>query len=80
MRFREGESVQEHVKIMTELFSELAIVGDAIEEDDQVVYLLATLPDSFNTLVTALEVSEEVPKMETVTERLLHVEGSRRRR
>ena len=71
MRFREGESIQEHVKIMTELFSELAIVGDAIEEDDQVVYLLATLPDS---LVTALEVSEEVPKMETVTEQLLYVE------
>ena len=74
MRFREGESVQEHVKIMTELLSELAIMGDAIEEDDQVVYLLATLPDSFNTLVTALEVSEEDPKKETVTERLLHVE------
>ena len=74
LHFREGESVQEHIKTMTELFSELAIVGDAIEEEDQVVYLLATLPDSFNTLVTALEVSEEVPKMETVTERLLHAE------
>ena len=37
-----GESVQEHIKTMTELFSELAIVGDAIDEEDQVVYLLAT--------------------------------------
>ena len=49
-------------------------MGDAIEEEDRVVYLLASLPDSFNTLVTALEASEEVPKMEIVTERLLHAE------
>ena len=48
---------------MTELFNELAIVGDAIEEEDRVVYLLASLPDSYNTLVTALEAHEEVPKM-----------------
>lgn len=52
---------------MTELFNELAIVGDAIEEEDQAVYLLASLPYSFNTLVTALE---DVPKIEVVTERL----------
>ena len=51
MRLKERESVQEHIKTMTELFSELAIVGDAIEEEDQVVYLLATLPDSFSILV-----------------------------
>ena len=78
LRFREGESVQGHIKTMTEF--ELAIVGDAIEEGDQVVYLLATSQDSFDTIVTALEVSAKVPKMETVTERLLHAEGNRRRR
>ena len=36
------------------------------------MYLLASLPDSFDTLVTALEVNEEVPKMEVVIERILH--------
>ena len=74
LQLRDGGSVQDHVKAMTELFNELAIVGDSIEEDDRVVYLLASLPDSFNTLVTALEASEDVPKMEVVTERLLHAE------
>ena len=54
LTLRDGESVQEHIKTMTELFNELAIVGDAIEEEDRVVYLLASLPDSINTLVTAL--------------------------
>ena len=74
LTLRDGESVQEHIKTMTELFNELAIVGDAIEEEDRVVYLLASLPDSFNTLVTALEANEDVPKMEVVTEKLLHAE------
>ena len=59
---------------MTELFNEMAIVDDTIEEEDRVVYLLASLPDSFNTLVTALEANEDVPKMEVVTEQLLHAE------
>ena len=72
LRLKDGESVQEHIKVMTELFSELAIVGDKIQDEDRVVYQLARLPDSFDTLVTALEVNEEVPKMEVVIERILH--------
>ena len=38
------------------------------------MYLLASLPESFGVLVTVLEASPEVPKMEVVTERLLHEE------
>lgn len=36
LQLRDGESVQDHIKAMTELFNELArpIVGDAIEEED----------------------------------------------
>ena len=63
---------------MIELFNELAIAGDVIEEEDRVVYLLASLPDSFNTLVTALEANEEVPKMEIVTEWILHAESKQK--
>jgi transposase InsO family protein len=59
---------------MTELFNELSIVGENVEEEDRVVHLLASLPDSYGTLVTALEASEDVPRMEVVTERLLHME------
>ena len=55
LRLKDGESVQEHIKVMTELFSELAIVGDKIQDEYRVVYLLASLPDSFDTLVTALK-------------------------
>ena len=45
-----------------------------ITEGDRVVHLLASLPESYNVLFTALEVNEDVPKIENVTERLLHEE------
>ena len=39
LQLRDGNSVQDHVKAMIELFNELAIVGDVIEEEDRVVYI-----------------------------------------
>ncbi len=71
---KEGDSVQHHIRKLTEIFEELAVVGNPIEEEDKVVHLLASLPESYSTLVTALEANPEVPKMEVVTERLLHEE------
>ena len=66
--------MQKHVKVMTETFNSLAVVGDTISEEDRVVHLLASLPESYSMLVTAFETCETVPKMEVVTERLLHEE------
>ena len=64
---------------MTELFEVLAVVGDAVSNEDRVMCLLASLQESFNMLVTALDTSSEsVPKMEGVTERLLHEEWKRK--
>ena len=63
--------MHQHIKTMTEVFEALAVIGDAVTEEDQVVYLLASLPPSYDMLVTALEAqSENVPKWELVTERL----------
>ena len=74
LRLKNGGSVQEHVKAMTEIFEGLSVIGDPISEEDRVVHLLASLPDSYNMLVTAFEANVEVPKFEVVTERLLHEE------
>ena len=74
LKLKDKEPIQKHVKSMMEIFQQLSIVGDAIEEEDRVVHLLASLPPSYDMLVTALEASAEVPKLETVTERLLHEE------
>ena len=74
LQLKDGESIQKHIKEMTEIFESLAVIGDPVAEEDRVVQLLASLPDSFKMLVTALEANPEVPKMEIVTERLLHEE------
>ena len=47
LRLAEGGSVQEHVKVMTEIYEELSVIGVAISEEDTVVYLLASLPESY---------------------------------
>ena len=75
MKLKEGGSVNEHVRTMTELFDELAVIDNVVTEEDRVVHLLASLPESYNVIFTALESqSEKVPKWEVVTERLLHQE------
>ena len=80
LRLKDGESVQKHIKAMTEIFNSLSVIGDPVPEEDRVVHLLASLPDSYNMLVTALEANEDVPKMESVTERLLHEERKLKQR
>jgi len=74
LRLKEDDSVQEHIKAMTEIFDGLSVVGDPISDEDCVVHLLASLPESYNVLVTALEGNEALRRMEVVTERLLHGE------
>ena len=51
MRLNDGDSVQEHIKIMTELFDALSVAGETVSEEDRVVYLLASLPESYSVLV-----------------------------
>ena len=74
LKLKEDGSVQDHIKSMVEIFDALSVMGDHVEEEDRVVHILASLPDSFGMLVTALEANSEVPAMEVVIERLLHEE------
>ena len=76
LTLNDNEPVKDHIKAMTEIFQELSVVGDHIDDEARVVHLLASLRNhtSFSMLVTALESSPEVPQIELVTERLLHEE------
>ena len=62
-----------------EVFEEFAVFGDPVNED-RVVHMLVSLPESYNMLVTALEASPDVPQMEVVTECLLHEERKQKGR
>ncbi|KAF2346493.1 hypothetical protein FHG87_022751 [Trinorchestia longiramus] len=74
MKLENGQNLQDHLKVCVELFEELAIIGDAMEEEERVIILLSSVPDRFSTLVTALEAHEKIPAWEVVTERLLNEE------
>ena len=71
---KEGDCVPNHIRLMIETFDELSIIGDSLNEEDRVVHLLASLPESY-MLVTALEANQDVPKWALVTERLLYKEN-----
>ena len=78
MKLKAGDSEQLHLKNFIDLFEELAVIGDGIEEEDRVINLVASLPDNYSTLVTALEALDKVPSWEAVTELLLHEEEKSR--
>ena len=55
MKLSDSGSMREHIKKITEIFDELAVIAEPISKEDKVVYLLAGLPDSYDVLVTTLE-------------------------
>ena len=63
--------MQDHIKTLTEVCDELSAVGEPVKEED----LLASLPECYSVLVTALEANPTIPTLTIVTERLLHEES-----
>ncbi|CAB3993668.1 gag-pol poly [Paramuricea clavata] len=72
------ESMSEHINKMKELAGQLEAVGALITEEDQVATLLCSLPDSYDSLITALESRADDLSLEFVTARLLHEEHKRK--
>ena len=54
MRLKEGSSVREHLRDMKEMYDCLAMLDDKVNEKDQVINLLASLPPSYNALKSVL--------------------------
>ena len=62
---------------MMGIFEELAVFSDICEGGEQ-RHILASLPESYSMFITALKGNLGIPQMEVFTERLLHVEKSKR--
>ena len=58
LRLNEDDSIQGRIKQMTEIFNALSVMKAPLLEEHEVIYVLASLPDSYGVLVTALEVSK----------------------
>ena len=52
---KEGTSIETHLKHMKEITDKLASIGAPISEEDQVVTLLGSLPQSYSTLVRLVQ-------------------------
>ena len=69
--------MEAHLKCMRELVDRLAAIGAPISEEDQVVTLLGSLPQSYSTLVTALEAQVGEVKLDFLQQALVHEEQKR---
>ena len=71
---------RQHIHEMTEIFEELAVIGDPVKED-RVVHLLASSPKCYNMLITSLVANSDVPPtiqcptVSTTTVHLLNCSG-----
>ena len=74
LKVDEDQPIQKHLKSMSEIFQELSIIGHPVDEEDKVVQMLSSLPKSYEMLVTALEANSEIPRMESITEKIIHEE------
>ena len=64
-----------HLKIFSETFESLVVVGSPMEDEYKIVTMLTSFPEKSSTVVTALETLENVPSWESLTEKLLHEES-----
>ncbi|POM65545.1 Copia proteinlike putative [Phytophthora palmivora] len=74
----EGDDVLEHINKVKTLAEQLDAVGAPVSEDDLVITLLASLSESYQFLITALESRADSLTWELVTSRLLHEDLKRK--
>ena len=71
---KEGTSIETDLKYMKGLTDKMAAIGTPIREEAQVVTLLGSLPQSYSTLVTALEAHVGDIRLDFVQQALIHEE------
>ena len=73
----ENALIESHLRDMKEITNKLAAIKAPVSEEDQVVTLLGSLPESYDTLVTALEAHGDRLTLAYVTNALLNEEQKR---
>ena len=74
----EGDDVLEHINRLKTLAEQLDAVGAPVSEDDLIITLLASLSESYQFLITALESRADSLSWELVTSRLMHEDLKRK--
>ena len=74
---QEGASVQEHIKEMREMTEKLAVMQSPISKEDQVMTLLGSLPDSYDSLVATLGAQADKMELSLIERSVLDEEARR---
>ncbi|KAF0726653.1 hypothetical protein Ae201684_015153 [Aphanomyces euteiches] len=74
----EGTDMMHHLNDLKTLSEQLEAVGAPVSEEDLVITLLCSLPESYDVLITALESRSDALTWGFVTSRLLHEETKRK--
>lgn len=72
LRMDRGGDIESHVSKVILLVDQLRACGDAISENEVVTVLLCSLPEEFDSLITALESRESNLTLDYVKQRLQH--------
>lgn len=73
VKMEEGEDLMAHVNKVKALANQLAVIDKPLPEEDVVMTLLSSLPDSYSSLIVALEsISRKDLTLDYVTARLAH--------
>lgn len=79
LTLEEGGNMELHINLMMELVDKLSAMGEVLNNQLIVAMLLSSLPDSYGTLITALESRDEKElTMELVKAKLLDEYGRRK--
>jgi hypothetical protein len=77
LKLSEGDTIQQHINRLGEIVEQLANVGIETTDSDIAMSLLASLPESYETFIMALESCSEAITSEFVKSRLLQEEARR---
>lgn len=74
LKMQEGSDVSSHMNKFNKCITQLLSVEIEIDEEDQAIILLASLPKSYETLVTTLLVGKQTLTVDEVTTAILETE------
>lgn len=78
LQMAEGEDMMQHIQQVLTMAEQLEAIGAKVSEEDQVMTLLCSLPESYGNLIVALESRADSLSMEFVTARLMHEQEKRK--